>query len=278
MLRKMTICCLISALCALACGEGSKSDCPSGQELHEDHHPNGKKAFRGCADIITRSEEGHWTWWHESGRKAMEGSFVSGLEEGTWTWWYENGQKAMEGAFVSGLEEGLWTWWYQTGQKAMEGSFAKGKEEGMWILWHENGQKQQEGAYKAGKEEGLWRVWYETGQERMQGLFIDGKREGTWLFWDENGEEEEVFYKNGHIPPTEEELDACLSLCDRIFVREECRYKSFRIGDKTFHQERDCGKACASGEFDPHAVQCHDEYFCDQQSLSRLEACLASEN
>ncbi len=272
---------LIFAVALTSCSEeSSEGPCPPGQELQEGSFSSEQQEmrFRGCAGTVDGLQEGPWTWWYENGQKAQEAVFDFGKEEGPWTWWYENGQKGVEGVYKNGKKEGTWTWWQANGQKAMEGAFKNGLEDGLWILWHENGQKEQEGAYRAGKEEGVWTAWYEDGKQRLEGAFVNGKREGVWTFWDEDGQKEEVVYKDGKEPPTkEEEEEACLVMCSKVY-RSTTENGSTGYGCSdylviggTILSAADCGKACATRELDPLIVQCLMKEPCSE---SRRAACL----
>lgn len=51
-----------------------------------------KGASRMNSDPVTEStEQGLWTWWHNNGRKRMEGHYQDGRPHGLWIWWHSNG-------------------------------------------------------------------------------------------------------------------------------------------------------------------------------------------
>jgi antitoxin component YwqK of YwqJK toxin-antitoxin module len=45
---------------------------------------------------------GHWTEWHQNGKKMAEHYFRNGISTGYWTEWKENGQKKFEGYYTNG--------------------------------------------------------------------------------------------------------------------------------------------------------------------------------
>ena len=119
--------CVIATTCLGACSGGLErfsSSCPSGQELREERYDATSIKARGCVGRNSENNyrrEGRWEFFHPSGQKEAEGSYVDG---------FQGGETGNTGILIDG-REGLWAFWHDNGQTEQEGSYRDGKLEGL---------------------------------------------------------------------------------------------------------------------------------------------------
>ena len=88
---------------------------------------------------------------YPSGAQRSAGENRGKLRHGHWTWWYENGRVALEGTYRIGKKIDKWTWYHQDGSLRYEGTYVKGKREGDWSYYHSGGLRDSDflsGSYK----------------------------------------------------------------------------------------------------------------------------------
>lgn len=66
------------------------------------------------------------TYWHPSGAKERELSYVGGLRHGPERGWHANGAPAFEGTWVEGDRSGTWIWYAEDGQALREEDWEQG--------------------------------------------------------------------------------------------------------------------------------------------------------
>lgn len=85
-------------------------------------------------------KEGEWTVYFPNGQKRLVGVFQNDLPVGRFTWWHETGQRALAGQYdQDGAKRGEWTWWHPNGMRMSHGSFRLDSPRGMWASWDNEG-------------------------------------------------------------------------------------------------------------------------------------------
>lgn len=86
------------------------------------------------------TKEGEWTVYYPNGQKRLVGTFKDDQPVGQFTWWHETGQRALAGAYdEGGSRRGEWTWWHPNGMKMTQGEFHLDSPRGMWASWDSEG-------------------------------------------------------------------------------------------------------------------------------------------
>lgn len=89
------------------------------------YYLNGQLSGQG--EIKNKKENGPWTYWHENGQKAREGSFSEGMRTGTHTYWYPNGKLRGVGNFRNDKYDGKWTMYKEDGSEVIEQFYKNGE-------------------------------------------------------------------------------------------------------------------------------------------------------
>ncbi|MEQ8785905.1 MAG: hypothetical protein RIC55_06385 [Pirellulaceae bacterium] len=188
------------------------------------------------------------------------GWFKDDLPEHTWTYYHENGRRAMQGECRQGLRSGLWTAWYDNGRQQWEIEHAlpptkealaqvvarlnsqgdassdggspdadspEGESDGDESLGESPDKALLQAAVRwpplrtafTGKftgtpdivavRHGAARTWWSNGHPQSRGSFQNDQRHGTWTFWDEQGRRvEQGDYEQGARHGPWQEWDA----------------------------------------------------------------------
>lgn len=110
-----------------------------------------------------------------------------GKLEGRWVKFHESGKKAEEGSFQNNLAVGVWTSWDAQGNKLGETSYEAGDKAGLETEWYPNGKIKSQREYKAGKRDGLTVIWDDAGRKRTAVTYKDARPHGVEVRWDESG-------------------------------------------------------------------------------------------
>lgn len=113
------------------------------QYVVKDYYMDGTIQMEGVyKDRKLKKRNGFFTYYHENGKKHMEGNFVKNKRVGEWSWWYEGGNLEEKGKFdTKGLATGYWKNYHEeSGNMDSEGSYVKGKKDGTWKYYFENKQ------------------------------------------------------------------------------------------------------------------------------------------
>lgn len=113
---------------------------------------------------------------HESGTRAISGTYKNNKTHGDWTWWYESGATSSKGSYVDGKRIGSWTWWHENGTRSMTGDFLDDRKVGTWTSWHEDGSRSEMGGYVNGHKDGTWTTWSPQGAVTSTELWRMGEK------------------------------------------------------------------------------------------------------
>lgn len=113
----------------------------------------------------------NWTYYHDNGRLASEGSISHGIPEGTLhRGWFDNGNMSYEFELLNGVNHGRFRTFYENGKPRIEGHFNQGQPDGYWSLWNNKGIRMIRGEFTA---DGLFRILEARDVFRQQ-IIADG--------------------------------------------------------------------------------------------------------
>lgn len=185
---------------------------------------------------------GQWTYYHDNGRRALQGQCKAGLRDGVWTAWYENGYTQWEIAHAdpTEMEEVATLLNPHPGQPSavtpaqLGGGFGvpsiaaassyveptlSSLREGAARTWWDNGELESRGSYHLDLREGEWTFWNRDGGKTTAGRYERGRRRGKWSEWDDSGNERTVYYADGqridNLAALEKKLSDALAARDR---------------------------------------------------------------
>lgn len=142
-----------------------------------DYYVQEKKLYRKglYADTGSKSENGHFAYYHPNGRLQRTGRFAHHKKEGLWMGYHKNGRLADSAVYKNDLicgtklawndtgvlidstvldKDGAGTAvsWYSDRKLAATGTYSEGKKEnGTWVYYHSNGNKSSVEEYEKGK-------------------------------------------------------------------------------------------------------------------------------
>lgn len=144
-------------------------------------HDNGK------LQSIGRKHENHmvgvWQWFHPSGAKAAEHTYVDGRLHGTVRRWAENGQEIEYGEYRGGRAWGLFIQRDETGKELGRAQLV----EGTGVLVNASINRRTESDYVHGLMHGTHRVFDGEGRKLEESLWSGGEMHGLQTRWDADG-------------------------------------------------------------------------------------------
>ena len=171
------------------------ASCFGPRTVHDEWRPGIPKRH---GEVVSGKQQGHWTYWYDSGAKQAEGSWHRDYQDGAWTWWYADGRVRQTGAYVgqgidskklsSSPRTGHWRFWYENGQLTCEGEYAQDRQVGTWSFFTKESKPFAVGTFTAGVKDGPWTWWRANGQRKESGTFANGVKVGEWADYNEAGE------------------------------------------------------------------------------------------
>jgi len=179
--------------------------CEAGGRLEGAAPPAGKEIR--CVDA-----EGHWTGmearFHDNGKLQMIGRKHDGRMIGVWLWFHPSGAKAAEHTYVDGQLHGTLRRWAENGQEIEYGEHRGGRPWGLFIQRDEPGKelgraqldkgtgvlinastsRRTESDYVDGLLHGLHRAFDAEGQKTEESTWSGGEMHGKQTQWDEHGQ------------------------------------------------------------------------------------------
>jgi antitoxin component YwqK of YwqJK toxin-antitoxin module/peroxiredoxin len=155
---------------------------------HEEKFPDGPVRKEGNIHLLTREQEGPWTFYYNNGKKRAEGLYTDDVQDGRWTYYYKTGAEEMEGSFAGERRVGPWRYFSPSGAPRAEGFFDAGQETGYWMFYTSDDKPDKRGQFSHGKPTLRWTYWYPDGSKKAEGYRLDGERVGTWRYWQKSGE------------------------------------------------------------------------------------------
>jgi antitoxin component YwqK of YwqJK toxin-antitoxin module len=190
------------------------------------------------------SPSGLWTYYHDNGRRAMQGECREGFRDGVWRAWHDNGHAEWEitHTIPSELDEFTETE-FKLWNEARPASFVQfsslsaspsslvveppaisSLREGPARTWWDNGQLHSRGSHHFDRRDGEWMFWNLDGVKTSAGNYERGRRRGKWSKWDEAGSENTVYYAAGlrieNLANFEAQLREALAANDRAAALE----------------------------------------------------------
>lgn len=150
--------------------------CPAGTAPEGYGPPVGKSAW--CVLALPdgrRVKEGPSMEWHDTGTRAVTGSWSNDRMSGEWVRYYPTGTPESRGAYLNGKKDGVWTTFAATGEKTAEGPFVDGVEHGNWTFWSTDTLTRTEGAYVLGNRDGRWLDYSPEGKPVRERIYRDGR-------------------------------------------------------------------------------------------------------
>jgi antitoxin component YwqK of YwqJK toxin-antitoxin module len=163
-------------------------------------HPNGRLWL--AARYRAGRLNGRYALYSPAGHPWLTAQYRAGQSVGTHTlYYYDSGRKAAETHYESGLEEGLARSWHANGRVSREIEIHAGRWRGHFASWYPSGAIRSEGQYVAcpkgaaspscadlgAARHGTWMSYHENGGRRARGRFQYGEKVGTWVHWQEDG-------------------------------------------------------------------------------------------
>lgn len=171
------------------------ASCFGPRTVHDEWQPGVPKRH---GEVVSGKQQGHWTYWYDSGTKQAEGSWNRDYQDGAWTWWYADGRVRQTGAYAGqGLDakklssaprSGHWRFWYDNGQLTCEGDYAQDRQVGTWLFFTKESKPFAVGTFTAGVKDGPWTWWRANGQRKESGTFANGVKVGGWTDYNDAGE------------------------------------------------------------------------------------------
>lgn len=105
----------------------------------QDTFPSGKTKhlIRFLVSDTTQAIE---TYYHESGKKFMEGPLLHMQRNGEWTAWDENGAMMTQGHYKMGIDDGYKVVYYPNGKIRYEGQYQDSVPFGKWTFYNAAGE------------------------------------------------------------------------------------------------------------------------------------------
>lgn len=127
---------------------------------------------------------GVWQWFHPSGAKASEHTYVDGQLHGTVRRWAENGQEIEYGEYRGGRPWGLFIQRDETGKELGRAQL----DNGTGVLVSASLTRRTESDYAHGLLHGSHRVFDGEGRELERSRWSGGERHGLQTRWDAQGQ------------------------------------------------------------------------------------------
>ena len=169
--------------------------CFGPRTVHDEWRPGIPKRH---GEVVSGKQQGHWTYWYDSGAKQAEGSWHRDYQDGAWTWWYADGRVRQTGSYAgqgidskklsSAPRSGHWRFWYENGQLTCEGDYAHDRQVGAWSFFTKESKPFAVGTFTAGVKDGPWTWWRANGQRKESGTFANGIKVGEWIDYNDAGE------------------------------------------------------------------------------------------
>jgi antitoxin component YwqK of YwqJK toxin-antitoxin module len=155
-------------------------------------HDNGK--LSGIGRRQQSRMIGVWQWFHESGNKAAEHTYVDGQLHGTQRRWADNGQEIEYGEYRGGRPWGLFIDHDEQGNELGRAQLDKGTG----VLVNASISRRTESDYVDGLLHGTHREFDANKQKLEESLWSGGKMHGKQTRWDADGNKHsEGQWKNG---------------------------------------------------------------------------------
>lgn len=153
-----------------------------------DYYVQEKKLYRRglYADTSSKSENGHFTYYHPDGKLQRTGRYNHHKKEGLWMSYHKNGRLADSAVYKNDLIYGTKLGWNDAGV-LIDSTVLDKKGAGTGVFWYPDRKLSAMGAYSEGKKEnGTWVYYHSNGnkssvEEYKKGNFINRK------YFDENG-------------------------------------------------------------------------------------------
>lgn len=104
-----------------------KGRCPPGSRKHGARPPRGLEQWCAREGSDGRVRHGWYVKWHESGVRAVQGSYRDGERTGMWTRWHPSGRKSAEARFRDGEQNGVMRRWNAYGEQTSEVHYRDGE-------------------------------------------------------------------------------------------------------------------------------------------------------
>jgi antitoxin component YwqK of YwqJK toxin-antitoxin module len=172
--------------------------------------------------MIGRKQDGKmvgvWLWFHPSGAKAAEHTYVDGQLHGTMRRWAENGQEIEQGEYRAGRPWGLFVHHDETGKelgraqlvdgtgmlvnasptRRTESDYVDGLMHGDHREFDGNGTLLGMSEWSGGEQHGLETRWGQDGRKRAEEYWKHGKQHGYFTRWEGDKIVEQSIWVDGN--------------------------------------------------------------------------------
>ena len=176
------------------------NDVPVGTFIY--YYANGNK--KSISNFISGVHKVQTTLYHENGKKASEGLFISQQKDGTWFYYNQSETLIKEENYQKGTMQGVWkTYSSETGLLLMEENYDKGRLHGVQKKYYTTGNLYAMYHYIDGKMNGLSEIYSHEGIVTSRGTYHNDMRDGAWETFDYNGKiRKTIQYNHSRIEAT----------------------------------------------------------------------------